>query len=631
MRDIRNALGTAFGAILFVLSSCGTLRSQEPWHFIFPEQRHLEIRDPSQMRQARFPELPPPRTVENLKPDAEPERYTLDDAIRTSLRNTDVVRILAGVTAVSSGQTIYDPAIQNTQIDTARGRFDPRLAVNNNFFRNDAPGGVLVPGGGLPPQVTGNPQHIYDMTMGLAKDTVTGGTASLNVQTTPARSRFNLDPNVLNPQTPSSTELSYTQPLLQGGGVQVNMAPIVIARIDTERSFFQLKDSLQQMVRGVVEGYWALVQARVDAWARRQQVEQGQEAYVWARDSRDAGRVSGADVAQARAALANFIAARVTADATVIQREAALRNLIGLPPPGATPLVPVTPMSTERVEPRWDETLRLAEVRRPDLIELKLILEADDQRLRVAKNQALPRLDAVALYRWNGLEGRLPDGTFVRANPGDFTDWQLGVNFSVPLGLRRERANLRQQELLIAHDRANLEQGLHAASHDLARSLRNLAQYYEQYRAFSDSRQAAWINLDYQLADYREGKSALYLNVLQAIVDWGNSVNSEALALTNYNTELANLEQQTGTILETHGIRLLEERYCSIGPLGRLFRDRPYPMASPPGANAERYPTGTEPSEKSLKIEEPAPARRDQNLPNAPMPPPQPRGQSNTP
>jgi outer membrane protein TolC len=280
-------------------------------------------------------------------------------------------------------------------------------------------------------------------------------------------------------------------------------------------------------------------------------------------------------------------------------------------------------MSTERLNPDWDAILDLAAQQRPDLIELKLILEADQQRLRIANNRALPRLDAVALYRWNGLEGRLPDGTFVRADPNNFTEWQLGVNFSVPLGLRRERAALRQQELLIMHDRANLEQGLHAAAHDLAESLRNLAQYYEQYRAFSEARQAAWTNLDYQLADYREGRATLYLNVLQAITNWGNSVNAEAQSLARYNTELANLEQQTGTILESHGIRFVEERFCSIGPLGRAFRNRPYPMSSPPSDNTDRYPSGSEPSEKSLKIDEPAPFRRQQAAPDAaPLPGP---------
>ncbi len=602
--------------VSLLLSALASADAQEPWRFILPEQRCMEVRDPAQLPRVRFPEMPPPRTVASPNSDVAAQQLSLDDAIRTAIQNTQVVRVLAGVTAVSSGQTIYDPAISNTQIDVARGRFDPQLQVNNNFYRSDQPGVVST----APPQFSGNPEHIYDMTAGVAKDTITGGTAAVNVRTTPTRDEFSGLPPSLNPRTPSSTELSFTQPLLQGAGVQVNTAPIVIARIDTERSYFQLKDSVQQMVRGVVEAYWALVQARVAVWARRQQVSQGQEAFERARDSREAGLGTGADVAQSRSALENFRAALITAEANLLAREDALRNLLGLSPSEPTPIIPVTPMTTERVEPRWEEILELAQERRPDLIELKLILEADDQRLRIARNQALPKLNAVALYRWNGLEGRLPDGTFMRADPNHFTEWQLGVNFSVPLGLRKERAGLRQQELLIMHDRANLEQGLHAAAHDLASSLRDLAQYYEQYRAFSASRQAAWLNLDYQMADYRAGRSTLYLNVLQAIVDWGNSVNSEAQALANYNTELANLERQTGTILETHGIRFLEERFCSLGPLGRLFRDRAYPRASSPGENADRYPVGTEPSEKSLDIDEPSPFRREPAPVDAPLP-----------
>ena len=42
--------------------------------------------------------------------------------------------------------------------------------------------------------------------------------------------------------------------------------------------------------------------------------------------------------------------------------------------------------------------------------ELKLALEADEQRRIVAENQTLPQLDAAAGYRWNGLEGDTPRG-----------------------------------------------------------------------------------------------------------------------------------------------------------------------------------------------------------------------------
>src|SRR6202011_2831573 len=110
----------------------------------------------------------------------------------------------------------------------------------------------------------------------------------------------------------------------------------------------------------------------------------------------------------------------------------------------------------------------LAEKRRPDLIELKLIIEAERQRLLQAENQMLPQLNGVAKYQWDGLSGTMPNGAGTSTGPGQFTEWSIGVNFSVPLGLRQARALVRQEKLLIEKDRANLLQGIHAATHELA-------------------------------------------------------------------------------------------------------------------------------------------------------------------
>jgi len=266
--------------------------------------------------------------------------------------------------------------------------------------------------------------------------------------------------------------------------------------------------------------------------------------------------------------------------------------------------IPVTPPSQEHRDFDWDAIVALAAERRPDIIERKLVLEADQQRLVQAENQALPAVDAVMLYRWNGLEGRMPNGNGIASAPGQFTDWTLGVNFSVPLGLRQSRASLRQQELLIARDRADLQQSLHSASHVLAANLRNLAQFYQQYEAFLETRTAAEINLRQQGATYRAGQ-AIFLNVLQAITDWGNATSSEAQTLAQYNTEMANLERQSGTILESHGIRLYEERFGSIGPLGRAFRDRAYPRETAPGPNADVYPATKRPAEEAFHLNPP--------------------------
>ena len=97
------------------------------------------------------------------------------------------------------------------------------------------------------------------------------------------------------------------------------------------------------------------------------------------------------------------------------------------------------------------------------------------------------------------------------------------------------------------------------SAHLLGLSVRNLAQFYAQYETLKVTRAAAAVNLDQQLAEFRSGR-AIFLNVLLAISDWGNSVSNEAQTLSQYNTELANLERQTGTILETHGVRMLPSR-----------------------------------------------------------------------
>src|SRR5439155_23442774 len=133
----------------------------------------------------------------------------------------------------------------------------------------------------------------------LSKTNVLGGKWSLDWMENPMRIA-KPGPFPLNPETPRSVTLSYTQPLLQGAGFQVNTAPIVIARLNTEQSFFQYKDSVQELVRGVIEAYWNLVQARIDVWARKIQVQQSEEAYRREEARLKTGVADLTNVAQAR-------------------------------------------------------------------------------------------------------------------------------------------------------------------------------------------------------------------------------------------------------------------------------------------------------------------------------------------
>ena len=212
--------------------------------------------------------------------------------------------------------------------------------MRNSFNRIDSPGAEFDPLDPFQAAIRGLRTDDYRLDVGVTKPTVTGGKFNLGVNAVPRQ--FD-EPALLNPETRSSLTMDYTQPLLQGGGIAVNVAPIVLARIDTERSFFQFKDSVQNLVRSVIEAYWALVSARTDLWTRDQQVKQLEQSYQRTEAQFRLGIISNSIFAQTKVSLASFTAARIAARGTVLQREAALRNVLGLPPSDLAEIIPTTP------------------------------------------------------------------------------------------------------------------------------------------------------------------------------------------------------------------------------------------------------------------------------------------------
>ncbi|QDS99912.1 TolC family protein [Adhaeretor mobilis] len=569
--------------------------------FIKQEQRRVRYRDPACLPDVYVPLTPPPPTVSSPLPSDADRLLSLDEAIRLALADSEVVRTLAGSIAVSSGRTIYDPAITNNSVDQQRAAFDPQLDVRNTWAQNEPPVAIIDPGDPNRAVFGGIKTENHNVAIDLSQRNLSGGTSSVRFGND--ASTFSPGIFALSPQNRYATELSYTQPLLSGSGVLANRVPIVLSRIDTERSFFQFRDSVQELVRGTIEAYWAVVFARTDVWARTIQVEQAEALLKYSEARKKTGFANVTEVAQSQSALAQFRASLISSRANLLTREAALQNMLGIPPSAVDRFVPSTPPTNDRIEFDWNEITQIAQQRRPDLIELKLVIEADQQRLLLAQNQTQPNLDLVALYRWNGLEGEMPNGGRLGTGGNEATDWALGVNFSVPLFLRQERATLRSAQLIVTRDRANLEQGVHNARHLLALNFRNLETFYQQYEAFQEAREAAYIFLKRQLAARELQQPVLLFNVLQALGDWGNSVSQEAQALAQYNTELANLERQSGTILETHGVFFWEDRYCSLGPLWAARQGKLYPRDIRPSKNEPQYPIGDEPAEEFFDLD----------------------------
>src|SRR5208337_2043469 len=105
----------------------------------------------------------------------------------------------------------------------------------------------------------------------------------------------------------------------------------------------------------------------------------------------------------------------------------------------------------------------------------------------------LPRLDAVAKYRFLGLGNQLvaadsqadtstQQGREANALNnmllGDYQEWTLGFEFKMPLGFRKEMAKVRNSELRLARERAVLQEEELELSHELGQSIRDLDANY---------------------------------------------------------------------------------------------------------------------------------------------------------
>ena len=104
-------------------------------------------------------------------------------------------------------------------------------------------------------------------------------------------------------------------------------------------------------------------------------------------------------------------------------------------------------------------------MRREELRRQRWKIKGRELELVASKNFLLPSLDLVGRYRWRGFghdlldpagDGPRFDNAYKDLTTGDFQEWQLGAEFSVPLGFRQGHAAVRNAELQLARERCVL-------------------------------------------------------------------------------------------------------------------------------------------------------------------------------
>ena len=339
--------------------------------------------------------------------------------------------------------------------------------------------------------------------------------------------------------------VSLSQPLLRGGGLAVNMAPIHIARLQEEINRLQLEATVAGTVSAVIISYRGLVQAQEQVALAEASLERTRALLETNRALIQAGRMAAADIVQTESGVANQEVAVLQASQQVVSAQLRLLQLLALA--SRTNVVAVEPMTANRVEVDVDRALETAFAARIDLLAQRKSLEQTRQSMIIARNQRLWDLSLVATATRD-------DGPrfFDRY---DETDTTVGLRLSLPIG------DLSRRQAWLASETAM--QTAELAYEEMQQSVE--IQVLDAVQAV----EAGWRQVE--AARRARTLSAQALEIGQERLRFGRSSNFEVLSLQAdlraadvqslsadiaYLNALTALDQQIGSTLETWRISL---------------------------------------------------------------------------
>ena len=527
-----------------------------------------------------------PFSLENNEP-VEVWDLTLEEAVYNALTNSKVMRSIGGqiqgppdfiVRNPEMAPTVYDPAITESNprlgVEAALSAFDAQLTSSLFWEKFDTPRNIGF-------DFIGSQRDTGSFQTQISKTAATGGTFSLrhNVEHETSDSSIRLVPGDWN----VNLQAEFRQPILQGAGVQFNRIAgpgaipgfnngVMIARINTDVALADFEAGVRNLVSDVEVAYWELYFSyrNLDAVVagRDSALQTWRRVYALFRAGARGGEAE--KEAQAREQYFLFRSAVEESLNALYAGESKLRYMMGLAATDGRLIRPADEPTTAKVSFDWYEALGESLCRNVELRQQKWIVKRRELELIAAKNYLLPRLDAVGNYRWLGLGEKMIESSGGHGAPpllgsnayqtmtdGKFQEWQFGLEFSLPIGFRKEMAGVRHAQLNLARERARLQEQELELSHQLAHAVRELEAKQVLSQTNFNRRVAAQRQVDAVAAAYETETVTLDL-LLDAQRRLAQAESDYYRSLVDYNKSIADVHFRKGSLLEYNGVQLSE-------------------------------------------------------------------------
>lgn len=473
----------------------------------------------------------------------------------------------------------YDPSISYLDIERSLSKFDARWITSMSWQKLDQPVAAQF--------LSFNQQQdnaAFSST--LAKPLPTGGVAGIT--TSVNYSKFSDVPGsgFVNPNYTPRIQFQFEQPLLQLFGVQVNqISPnhpgslfinglrstgqgtegILVARIRYDQQRAEFDRLMNQMLLNVETAYWNLYAAYYNLYAQEEVLKQSayllevvrQRVFI-------AQNLRPAQYYQTELQYHQFVQRVLTARQNVLQSEAALRGLMGMRSDDGTRIVPADNPSHSDIQPNPIEAQKDAIAYRPELIQARYDLKAQQLNLMLQKNLRRPDLRFFSSYDVAGLGTSLdgPDSqnAFHSLVTNQFNSWQFGLRMDIPIGFRDANALVRQAQENLYRGFFTLRDGERKVIESINRAYQTVEFTNRLVRNAKDTRTSAQRAIDLRNKVIESGTwDVNELN--QLLIDQQNyaaALADEYRQLADYSKSIAALEWARGTIQKFNNVSIAE-------------------------------------------------------------------------
>ena len=473
-----------------------------------------------------------------------------------------------------------DPANTGADIDSSLAKFDTRWVSSLTYNNQDQPIGTALQNfqaGGNANSLRGIQSQQAALSTQLIKPLPSGGVAGITFRTD---YEFSNLPARVNPSYRPTLQFQFEQPLLQGFGVEMNqlrsahpgsvLTPfstasrtegILLTRIRFDQQRAEFERQVHFMLLNVEVAYWNLYGQYWNLYSRESALRQAYEAWKINSAKFQAGRVSIADLSQARGQYELFRGQRIQALDQVLESERQLRGLLGLPIEDGQRVVPADTPNLAPYQPDWALSLQEALALRPELILAREDLKARQLDVRLAKDSLRPDLRFTATYDSNGigtrLDGPKDDNALRNLSGNHFNNWTMGFRADIPLGWRDAYSSLHVSRLNLARSFVVLQDQEKKTAQYLAAQYRDLATNYAEIEAFRAQREAFAKQLQARFQELLAGRDTLD-RLLEAQRFWADALSQEYQFIVRYNNALARFEFAKGTIMAHDNVVISE-------------------------------------------------------------------------